>query len=131
MKRTILLVVLISIAVPSGFLICDFTKRASSKGISMGYYGTGMDYKQQKNNIMAIAYLNKSIALNADSWITHLALAETYLAIDEYKYALDEYELTRSLLEGSGGSRGEIERIQRSIDKVKVIMKERKINTGG
>jgi hypothetical protein len=131
MKRTILLIVLISIAFASGFLVCDFTKRVSLKGVAMGYYGTGMNYKTQNNNIMAIAYLNKSVALKSDNWITHLALAETYLAIDEYKYSLDEYELTRSLLERNGGSRSEVERIQRSIEKVNGILKDRKTDVRG
>jgi|SRR5581483_7423887 len=64
----------------------------SFQGISLSYVGSGQEYFHQKDVSRAIAAFNKALAVDPDSFIAHISLADAYYAGNNFELALEEYE---------------------------------------
>ena len=92
-----------------GYKYSDITM----KGMSMGYLFRGHDNFENEDYIAAIANFNRAIAMNPNSFLAHLSLADTYFILNNVELALEEYEITLDL---STKGKNEEEYIRNRID---------------
>jgi tetratricopeptide (TPR) repeat protein len=98
--------------------------RNSLKGVSLGYVGIGQVYLKEKSYIKAVAYFNRAIALDPDSLIAHISLADAYFLAEFYELALEEYKATRELSLRGNVSKGESIYIEKRIEDIKTRLKK-------
>lgn len=98
----------ITLGVVGGFKI----SKISLEGVSTGYIGMGQQNLKEKDYMRAIAYFNKAIALDQNSFMAHIALADAYYSINNFDLALEEYEVTLHLWDEKGGTKYIKDRIE-------------------
>ncbi len=97
MKKRVLVVlgllISLSVGVVAGFTLL----KIAFTGSSAGYIGIGKQHLQEKNYVKAIAYFNRAIALDPNSFIAHGFLADAYYSAGHFDMALEEYEISQQL----------------------------------
>lgn len=64
----------------------------------------GQQSFKAKDYMRTVAYLNKAVALDPNSFVAHLSLADAYYSLNNYVLSLEEYEISLQLSREGGES---------------------------
>ena len=116
MKRIVIITLLLVGALAGGCFAGFKMSQYSLSGMSLSYINDAQKYFKEKDYVRATAYFNKATALDPNSFIAHISLADTYYVLNNFPLALEEYEiaLTHTI------SNNERKYIEERIEKLKV-----------
>jgi len=93
--------------------------KSSLKGLSLGYVGKAHEYRQKNNYLKAMAYFNRAIALDPNSFMARISLPKTYSLAGYYDIAIEEYEATLEIALAEKWDDKEINRIKLEMEEIK------------
>ena len=97
MKRYVVILISLSFGLILGGVGGYKVSHMILSGQSLGYVNYGMEYLNGKDYIRAMAYFNKATALDPESFLAHLTLADIYHSMNSYDLALEEYDTSLRL----------------------------------
>ncbi len=119
MKKTILVILGFLLAFSIGVVGGLRLSKESSKGVSLGYVGMAQKYLKDKKYIEAIAYFNRAISLDPNSFIARISLPSAYSQAGYYELAVEEYETTLEIAQKEEWKDSEIKLIKNQMEEVK------------
>jgi Tfp pilus assembly protein PilF len=112
-------VFIIIIALVLGTLTGFFLAKKGLKGGSLEYVALGHKYFREKDFINSIIYFNRAIALDPNSFLASISLADAYYAVGYLELSLAEYEIALSMSQKSGNYPNEKKYINTRILEIK------------
>jgi len=119
MKYKIYIIVSLIFGILVGGVAGFELSKSSLKGLSLGYVGEAHKWRQETNYLKAIAYFNRAIALDPNSFIARISLPKTYSLAGYYDIAIEEYEITLKIAQAEKWDEKEINRIKLEMEEIK------------
>ncbi len=119
MKKRILIIVVVLGSLLVGGVGGFNISKIAYQGTGAGYIDIGHQYLQEKNYMKSIAYFNRAVALDPNSFVAHISLADSYFFSEYFDLALEEYEIALQLSMEEKGTPSEDNYINTKIDEIK------------